>query len=89
MTRVRRSRAIIILSLILMPLLAAIPGLVLAQEGSVEIPINAHAKKYADGWACDRGYRESNEQCDAVNLPDNAYPTGRLQAHQLTAKRIS
>lgn len=80
MTRVRRSRAIIILSLILMPLLAAIPGLVLAQEGSAGIPENSHSKSYSGGWDCDRGYRAANAACVAIKVPANAYLTSSISS---------
>ena len=80
MTSVRRSHAIIIQSLILMPLLAAIPGLVLAQEGSAGIPENSHSKSYGGGWECDREYRAVDETCVAVIVPADAYPTSSISS---------
>ena len=58
MSRMRRPCAISIHALFLLALLAAAPGVVFAQGGSVGMPDNAHAKSYGSGWECDQGYRE-------------------------------
>ena len=58
MSRMRRPCAISIHALFLLALLAAAPGVVFAQGGSVGIPENAHAKSYESEWECDQGYRE-------------------------------
>jgi len=59
----RRTRVIFIHTRILLTLLGAVPGLMYAQGGSVEMPDNAHAKSYGSGWECDKGYREVDEAC--------------------------
>ena len=75
MFRMQRTRAIIIRLLILFGLLGAVQGLVLAQDVSLEIPNNARAKSYGDGWECDKGYRKINGGCTAVKVPVNGYLT--------------
>ncbi|WP_170789862.1 hypothetical protein [Ruegeria lacuscaerulensis] len=41
------------------------------------IPDNAHPNKYGDGWECDLSYRLEGEECVAIVVPGNAYPTNR------------
>jgi hypothetical protein len=60
MSAMRRPPAITIRSLILLTLLAVMPGHVFAQGGPVEIPQYASAKNYGTGWVCDPGYRVLN-----------------------------
>ncbi len=66
-----------------MPLLAILltlvmlPAMSLAQSGSDGIPANAHAKSYGSGWDCDRSFRARGNECVAVDVPANAYPTHR------------
>ena len=62
--------------LILIALLVAASGSVYAQAGPGDVPENASAKRYGTGWACDRGYREADGACAAVDIPANAYATG-------------
>lgn len=50
MSRMRRSRAVFIHALILLAILAAAPGVVFAQGGSVGMPENARAKSFGSGW---------------------------------------
>ena len=69
----RRTRAILILLQVLLGFLGVFHGLVYAQGGSVEVPRNAHAKSYGNGWECDNGYREVNGGCATVKVPSNAY----------------
>ena len=73
MSRMRRPRAISIHPLILLALLAAAPGVVFAQGGSVGIPENASVKSYGSGWECDRGHQEVDGACAAVKVPPKAY----------------
>ena len=61
--------------LVLLALMAAAPGLVFSQGGSIELPENARAKSYGSGWECERGYRKDNGACTAVGVPANAYLT--------------
>lgn len=41
------------------------------------VPDNASAKSYGDGWECDIGYRQREDLCAAVVVPENAYATNR------------
>ena len=77
MSELRRTRSILVRLQILFGLLGAVHGHVFAQGGSVEVPENAHAKRYGNGWECNKGYREVNEGCAAVKVPANAYPTNQ------------
>ena len=69
----RRPRVISIHSLIFLASLAAAPGVVFAQGGSVGMPENARVKSYGSGWECNRGYREFNGACIAIKVPPNGY----------------
>jgi hypothetical protein len=59
--------------LILMLAFALWPGIAAAQGDAAAAPLNAHMKRYGSGWECDRGYREVNAACAAVEVPPNAY----------------
>lgn len=48
-----------------------------AKSPTASIPKNAHAKSYGDGWVCDPSFRIEGDQCTAVVVPENAYPTNR------------
>ncbi|WP_322786401.1 hypothetical protein [Pseudophaeobacter arcticus] len=50
---------------------------VLAQDGSGPMPQNAQARSYGGGWICELGYRVEGAECLALDIPENAYPTGR------------
>lgn len=76
MFKMQRTRAISIRLWILFGLLGAVHGLVFAQGSSVEVPENAHAKSYGNGWECDRGYRAVDGTCIAVKVPANGYFVG-------------
>ena len=56
-------------------MLLALPGF--AQSTGPAIPENASAKSYGDGWECDLGFRQSDETCAAITVPENAYSTNR------------
>ena len=73
MSEFRRQNCISIYALILVLFLAAVPDLGIAQADSVEIPANAHAKNYGDGWVCERGYRKVDKACDPIKVPAKAY----------------
>ena len=75
MNRMGRPRAIALHSLVhfILVLLAIAPGVVFAQGSSGGIPKNAHARSYGSGWECDRGYREVNKACAAIEVPENAH----------------
>jgi hypothetical protein len=47
-----------------------------AQQAATATPDNATDKRYGEGWTCDRGFRASADGCEAIAIPDNAYPTG-------------
>ena len=55
MIKMRRPPIISIQLLMLLALLAAIPGHVFAKGGPVDMPEHASAKKYGSGWECNRG----------------------------------
>ncbi|WP_316229218.1 hypothetical protein [Bradyrhizobium sp. SZCCHNR1070] len=57
-----------ILSIVLSSLACIISHACVAQQ----IPRNAHANAYGNGWTCDRGFRNSNGQCIVVQMPPNA-----------------
>ena len=65
--------AVLYRSVLYMVLLALVLGsataVVLAQT---DAPMNARAKRYGDGWDCDRGYRKVSQSCVAVKVPTNA-----------------
>ena len=48
-----------------------------SQSGTGSIPGNAHAKSYGGGWECDLSYRLAGDQCVAVIVPQNAFPTNQ------------
>ena len=73
MSKIRQAPAISIHSLVLLALLAAVHGLVFAQDDSVELPENAHEKSYGGGWECDYGYRSISGICVAIDVPANGY----------------
>ena len=56
-------------------MLLAVPGF--AQSTAAAIPENASAKRYGTGWECDLGFRQSEENCAAIIVPENAYSTNR------------
>ncbi len=97
MSKKRPPGNIFIQSLILLALLATVPGLVFAQDGSINIPENASAKGYGGGWECNRGYRVNKGACAAIKVPANAYTTdasyGRgwkcLRGYRQIAERCS
>jgi phospholipid transport system substrate-binding protein len=68
MFRMRQTRVVLIHSRILLLLLGAVPGLVFAQGGSIEVPENTRAKSDGNGGACDKGYRAIDETCLAAML---------------------
>ena len=65
----------IIAGTILILTLLALPGF--AQSTGLTVPENASAKTYGDGWDCDLGFRQSEESCAAIIVPENAYSTNR------------
>jgi hypothetical protein len=69
----RRHCTLLIYPLLLLALLATIPGVASAQGGSAEIPENAHANSYGSGWQCDYGHRAVDQACVAVQVPENGY----------------
>ena len=73
MNRRRRPRAIAICFLALWVLIAAAPGVVLAQSISAGMPENAHAKSHGQRWECERSYRAVDEACIGIGLPENAH----------------
>ena len=58
-----------------------------AQTPGADIPDNARATSYGKGWECKPGYRRDKEACNAVKVPDNAYPTGSSYGRGWRCKR--
>ena len=75
MSRMRQTHVLSLGALILPALLAIVPGHVFARGGSPEVPENARAIEFGDGWKCNQGYRAVDGACTAVKLPANAYLT--------------
>ena len=49
-------------------------SVVLAQDiEDSERPQNSHKSRYGDRWECNRGYREENDTCAKIMVPDNAF----------------
>lgn len=72
---------------ILIFLLAIVPSLVFAKGVTNDVPENATAKSYGNGWNCNQGYRESKGACAAVKVPANAYPTNKTYGQGWECKR--
>ena len=62
-----------LLTLLLTVLLLAPAGIALGRDVLAELPANAHAERYGDGWVCNRGYQDVDEACVAVKVPANAF----------------
>ena len=54
--------------------LVLLAGLDVAKAAD-NIPANAHARVYGEGWVCDLGYLRTDQACSAIDLPENAYLT--------------
>jgi hypothetical protein len=61
--------------LLFIGLVAALPGIAAAQTASIDIPENARNKSFGSGWECERGFREADGACRAVEIPANAFAT--------------
>ncbi len=57
--------------------LGALAGPAIAQDGTGPVPPNAQLRSYGGGWDCNLGYRIDGTVCSQVDVPENAYPTGR------------
>ena len=77
-------------SLIVLLFVAIGPGVTSAQSEPVNAPPNSHATRYGRGWQCDRGYREDEHSCVAVDVPLNALldSRGREVGRQATGVSI-
>jgi hypothetical protein len=75
MNRIQKLCIIAILCMTGSVLLVGIPGQALAQATTGQIPENAEPRSYGDGWRCNPGYRESNDACAAIEIPENGYAT--------------
>lgn len=49
----------------------------IAQSSTASPPVNAHPMRYGDGWECDLQFRRDGDQCVALVVPENAFPTNR------------
>ncbi len=63
--------------LIFLALWTVFPGIAVAKDVSIDVPDNATANSYGEGWSCNIGYRESKGRCAFVKVPANAYPTNK------------
>ena len=43
-----------------------------AREKAIGMPLHSHLNVYGNGWVCDSGYRQSGNECVAVQIPPNA-----------------
>ena len=73
MTRSKRLSVIAILCMTGSMSFVGFPGEALAQATTGQIPENAEAKSYGDGWRCNPGYRESNGACERISVPEHGY----------------
>ena len=73
----QRKRIISAFILIFLSLWVTASNLAFAKDVSNEVPENATAKTYGDGWNCNQGYRVRKGACIAVTLPANAYLTNK------------
>ena len=72
-----RPRFTSVYTLLFLSLWVSSPSLVFAKDAPKEVPENATANRYGDGWSCDKGYRESQGACAAIKVPANAFPTNK------------
>jgi hypothetical protein len=72
----RRLRGALVHCVALSAALLLAPVDAIGEGSTVILPENASASHYADRWVCNRGYRETDGACAAVELPLNAYLTG-------------
>ncbi len=62
---------------LLIVLLASLAMPSLAQDGTGPAPESAQDRRHGSGWDCDPGHRIADGTCVALDMPANAYPTGR------------
>ena len=65
-------------SLLTLAFVTTISDVTYGSNDPVEIPENARANSYGNGWRCNRGYRETGGKCFAITIPENAYATDKL-----------
>ena len=77
MRRTRLQTALSAGAVVVAALLASASVMALPDSGSPAVP-HAHAKPSGRGWECNRGYREVDTACVAIEVPANAYlePSG-------------
>ena len=75
MTGPRHTISLSLAPLTLAFFLTGVSDLLFARDQAVDIPENASATSYGRGWECKQGYRRVEGACNAVIVPDNAYPT--------------
>lgn len=83
----QQTRVISGYTLIFLSLWITAPSLVSAKSASNDLPENATAKSYGEGWNCNQGYRERKGACFAVRVPANAYPTNKTYGKGWECKR--
>lgn len=75
MITVRRALPIPISYTLLVLSLLFFSGAALSQDAAVAVPDHAAPIEYGKGWECNQGYRDAGNSCDAIVVPENAYPT--------------
>ena len=73
MSRNQERCVITILAMTGWMLFVGFPGQALAQQPTGQMPENAEARSYGDGWRCSSGYRESNGACERISVPEHGY----------------
>lgn len=71
----RQRRVILFYAMTLVAISIMASDDVSATENSAGMLENAHAKELGSGWLCDRGYEEVDGICNAIRVPENAFPT--------------
>src|SRR3989304_2205386 len=73
--RVRRTGSF--RTLFFLTVLTLAPGVASAQGEPIAQSPHAHAKPSGSGWECDRGYREVDQLCVAIQVPPHAFLNSR------------
>ncbi len=68
-------------------LIAFLAAPLAAQDGTGAIPDNAVGRDSGGGWDCTIGYRVDGNTCSVIDLPQNAYATGRAYGSGWACKR--
>ena len=58
-----------------------------AMASTPVLPDNAHEARYGEGWECNLGFREVENRCEAIDVPEHAFPTGSKYGAEWDCKR--